>query len=45
MLGETHQGVNKTGRSDVGGTGGGIKFREKDYLTNKVDFYFTEVVY
>ena len=40
MLGETHQGVNKTGRSDVGGTGGGIKFRKKDISDEQGRFLF-----
>ena len=46
-LGTTHKGLNKTDRSDVAGGGGNSKifFRKKATLTNKVDLYFTLVVY
>ena len=46
-LGTTHKGLNKTDRSDVGGGGENSKiyFTKKATLTNKVDFYFTLVVY
>ena len=46
-LGTTHKGLNKTDRSDVGGGGRTRKYSsgKKATLTNKVDFYFTLVVY
>ena len=46
-LGTTHKALNKTDRSDVGGGGRTRKYSsgKKATLTNKVDFYFTLVVY